>query len=146
MHPFVVPRPLRVALLAALSAMASAPAAHAQSAAPEPAAEAPTFVVADRLEGIAERELEATGNAEVHKGELDLYADRILYQQDSDEAEASGNVRMLTNGNEVTGPRARMRLNDSTGIFDEPVFKLAPREVHDESISSSSIRVNEPAT
>jgi LPS-assembly protein len=146
MHPFVVPRPLRVALLAALSAMASASVAHAQSQTPQPAAEAPTFVVADRLEGITERELEATGNAEVHKGELDLYADRILYQQDSDEAEASGNVRMLTNGNEVTGPRARMRLNDSTGIFDEPVFKLAPREVHDESISSSNIRLNEPAT
>lgn len=90
--------------------------------------ELPTFVIADRIEGVTEVEIEASGNAEIRKGSTLLYGDRIRYFQDSDEAEATGNVKLLVQGDQVTGPRLRMRLGDTTGIFDEPVFNLAPRE------------------
>src|SRR5262245_19747040 len=71
--------------------------------------EVPTFVSADSVEGISANELEASGRAEVHKGGTTLYADRIRYYQDREEILATGNVRMLSRGNEIGGPRVRYR-------------------------------------
>ncbi len=87
----------------------------------------PTFIIADRLEGLSETELEARGHAELHKGEKTLYADRVRYYQDRDEVLATGNVRLLMRGDQITGPRLRMRLGETQGIIDDPVFNFAPR-------------------
>ena len=63
--------------------------------APTPSGEElPTFITADRLEGLSETELEAVGNAEFRKGATTLYADRVQYFQEQDEAIAAGNVRL----------------------------------------------------
>jgi LPS-assembly protein len=91
--------------------------------------ELPAFVIADRLEGTAETELRAIGNAELRKGNTTLFADRIEYLVPTDEAEATGNVRLRMGEDEMSGPRLRLRLNDTTGIFESPTFQLAPREV-----------------
>ena len=87
----------------------------------------PTFVIADHIEGLSESEVEATGNAELRRGDTTLFADRIQYFQDSDEAEATGNVRLRKSGDEITGPRLRLRLDDSQGIFEHATYHLAPR-------------------
>ncbi|HKO87873.1 MAG TPA: LPS-assembly protein LptD [Burkholderiales bacterium] len=109
--------------------------------------ELPVFVVADRLEGLTEGEIEASGNAEVRKGDMTLYADEIRYWQDSDEVEATGRVKLLNRGNEVEGPRAKIRLTDHTGIFEKPVFSLAPREVSTEDgVGSRRISIDKPLT
>jgi LPS-assembly protein len=89
----------------------------------------PTFVTADRIEGLGQAEVEASGNAELRRGDTALDADRIRYFVDTDEVEATGNVRLRVGGDEVTGPRLRLRVGDSTGIFESPRFKFAPREV-----------------
>lgn len=91
--------------------------------------ELPAFVIADRLEGSAETELRAIGNAELRRGSTSLAADRIHYLVPDDEAEATGNVRLRVGGDEMTGPRLRLRLSDTTGIFESPSFQLAPREI-----------------
>jgi LPS-assembly protein len=91
--------------------------------------ELPAFVIADRLEGTTETELRAIGNAELRKGSTSLTADRIDFLVPTDEAEATGNVRLRMGDDEMTGPRLRLRLNDTTGIFDSPTFLLAPREL-----------------
>ncbi len=102
--------------------------------APTPSGEElPTFVTADRLEGLSETELEAMGHAELRKGATTLYADRVRYLQEHDEAVATGNVRLLVKGDEITGPRLRMRLSETRGIFNDPVFSLAPRALLDAS-------------
>ncbi|HKY02237.1 MAG TPA: hypothetical protein VJM53_06760, partial [Burkholderiales bacterium] len=106
----------------------------------------PIFVVADRLEGLTEGELEASGNAEVRKGGMTLYADHIRYWQATDEAEAQGNVLLMNRGNEVRGPRMRMRIGDHVGIFENPVFKLAPREVISDEGGRGQIAIEKPAT
>ena len=109
--------------------------------------EVPVFVVADRLEGLTEGEIEASGSAEVRKGGLTLHADRIRYWQESDEVEATGHVKLLNRGNEVEGPRSKIRLSDHTGIFEQPVFMLAPREVStDDGIPSNRIAIDKPLT
>jgi len=87
----------------------------------------PTFLTADRIEGLGEFEAEAAGDAELRRGNASLTADRIRYFQDTDEAQATGDVRLRLGEDEMSGPRLRFRLEDSTGIFQEPHFHIAPR-------------------
>jgi LPS-assembly protein len=126
-------------LAAAYIAAASGPA-HAQAqglrlerslgAAPSARGEdLPTFVAADRIEGLGSAEVEAIGEVELRRGDTSLRADRIKYFQDTDEVEAIGNVRIRIAEDEVSGPRLRLRIGDTTGIFESPSFRIAPREV-----------------
>jgi LPS-assembly protein len=128
------------AALALLLIVAASGRAHAQAqglrlerslgAAPSGRGEdLPTFVAADRIEGLGSAEVEAIGNVELRRGDTSLRADRIKYFQDTDEVEAIGNVRIRLGDDEATGPRLRLRIGDTTGIFESPSFRLAPREV-----------------
>lgn len=96
--------------------------------APQAGESIPAFVIADRIEGVAGVEVEAVGNAELHRGATTLFADRIRYVNEFDEAEASGNVRLRMDGDELTGPRLRLRVGDNAGVIDEPRYTLVPRE------------------
>jgi len=89
----------------------------------------PTFVTADRIQGLGSAEVEAIGDVELRRGDTSLRADRIKYFQDTDEVEATGNVRIRIGDDEATGPRLRLRIGATTGIFESPSFQLAPREV-----------------
>jgi LPS-assembly protein len=132
-------RPLAVACaLACAIASVLAPLAHAQAQGlrlerelwPQPAeaGDVPTYVIADRIEGVASDEIEASGDAELRKPNAYLKADRIRYFQSTDEVEATGNVRLYRDGDLVTGPRLRMRIDQALGVFEAPDFTLAPRE------------------
>ena len=89
----------------------------------------PTFLTADRIEGLGSVQVEATGNAEIRRGDTTLTADRIKYLAEDDEAEATGNVRLRMGVDQMTGPRLRMRISDSSGIFEQPSFHLGERAV-----------------
>ncbi|HKC42828.1 MAG TPA: LPS-assembly protein LptD [Burkholderiales bacterium] len=89
----------------------------------------PTFVTADRIEGLGSAEVEASGDVELRRGDTSIRADRMRYFQETDEAEAVGNVRIRIGEDQATGPRLRLRLGDTTGIFEEPEFHVAPRTV-----------------
>jgi LPS-assembly protein len=95
---------------------------------PAEAAAVPTYVIADEIEGVASDEIEARGNAELRKPNAYLKADRIRYISSTDEVEAIGNVRLYKDGDLVTGPRLRMRVDQSLGVFEGTEFTLAPRE------------------
>ena len=133
-----VMRAAAAAVAASLAGLADPAAAQAQGlklqrslgAPPEArAGDVPIFLTADRLEGLGAAEFEAIGNAELRRGDTRLNADRIRYEQDADEVEATGNVRLRVAGDEIDGPRLRMRIGDTTGIFDHPSFRFAPRAV-----------------
>jgi len=128
------------AVLAFVCAAATGGRAHAQAqglrlerslgAAPSGRGEdLPTFVTADRIQGLGSAEVEASGDVELRRGDTSLRADRLKYFQDTDEVEATGNVRIRIGEDEATGPRLRLRIGDTTGIFESPSFQLAPREV-----------------
>ena len=132
--------PVRAALAAMLVLALAPQAAFAQGqglrlerslGAPPPGrgADLPTFLTADRIEGLGGAEVEAIGNAEIRRGDTTLAADRIKYFGEDDEALATGNVRLRIGPDEMTGPRLRMRIGDSSGIFDEPTFRFAQRTV-----------------
>jgi LPS-assembly protein len=94
---------------------------------PSPGEDIPAFVTADRIRGIAGVDVEAVGNAELRKGSTTLFADRIRYVNEFDEAEATGHVRLRMGEDELRGPRLRLRISDNAGVMDDLSFTLAPR-------------------
>jgi LPS-assembly protein len=88
----------------------------------------PVFLTADRVTGITGRESIAEGDAELHKGTTAVYADWLKYIEQTEDVEARGQVRIERDGDVITGPSLRYRVNDATGTFEQPVFTLAPRK------------------
>ena len=88
----------------------------------------PVFLSSDRLEGITGKESVAEGNAELHKGTTAVYADWLKYIEATEDVEARGRVRILRDGDVITGPSLKYRVNDATGTFEQPEFTLAPRK------------------
>ena len=87
----------------------------------------PTYVTADRVEGVADREVTAEGRAELRKGDVTIGADRLKYLSASEDVEAVGHVRIQRRGDVIEGPSLKYHLPDSTGLFDKPQYSLAPR-------------------
>ena len=84
----------------------------------------PTFIVADHIAGKNDVEVVADGSVELRKRNSILQSDRLTYRQDSDEVDAEGNVRLSRDGDRVRGPRMRMKLDDSTGFFEQPEYSI----------------------
>lgn len=91
----------------------------------------PVFLSGERLEGITGQEMRASGDAELRKGPASIVSDRMKYMPDTDEVEALGNVRLLRDGDVMTGPALRYKLDQGQGVFEEPVYSLAPRKKSD---------------
>lgn len=86
--------------------------------------DAPTTVIAHRIEGVNDVEVTASGDAQLHRGGDSLLADKIVYRQAIDEVEAIGNVRLSSPDTLITGPQVRMRMEESTGVFEQPVYAI----------------------
>jgi len=84
----------------------------------------PTFIAADHIAGRNDVEVVADGNVELRKRNSILLSDRLTYWQEADEMEAEGNVRLSRDGDRVTGPRMRMKMDDSTGFFEQPDYAI----------------------
>lgn len=84
----------------------------------------PTFIVADQIAGKNDVEVVAEGNVELRKRNSILRSDRLTYWQETDETQAEGNVRLSRDGDRVSGPKMRMKMNDSTGFFEQPEYSI----------------------
>ncbi len=115
--------------------------------------ELPAIVEADRLEGKKGKQLEASGNALLRKGDQTIRADRLIYFQDTQDIHAQGSVLLLKGdqsistdrlwyfhdtrevdaqgsvvleqkGSKMSGPHLRLNLDTSIGSFEKPEFFL----------------------
>jgi len=84
----------------------------------------PTFIAADQIAGKNDVEVVADGNVELRKRNTILLSDRLTYWQDADEVEAEGNVRVSRDGDRVRGPKMRMKMESSTGFFEQPEYNI----------------------
>ena len=90
----------------------------------QPGESLPTFVAADRIAGRTDVELVAEGNVELRKRNSSLQSDRLTYRQPVEEIEAEGKVRLSRDGDRVQGPRMQMRMEESTGFFEQPEYSI----------------------
>lgn len=98
-----------------------APGVAAGEAAPP---EGTTAVTADRIYGTRSVELVAEGNAALQRDDVELTADRVVYHEITDEAEARGDVRLAQDGTVITGPAARLQIGEQVGEFESPAYRL----------------------
>jgi LPS-assembly protein len=84
----------------------------------------PTFIAADHISGKTDVELVADGNVELRKRNSILLSDRLTHWPEADEMEAEGNVRLSRDGDRVRGPKMRMKMEDSTGYFEQPEYSI----------------------
>lgn len=84
----------------------------------------PVFLVADRLQGHVEQEIEAIGKAELSTGDQFISAERMKYNQGTNDAEAQGNVLVEKEGDILEGSNLKFNLLSKTGQLNEPSYRL----------------------
>ncbi len=83
-----------------------------------------TFLEADEIDGETDSSVKLRGNAQWRRAGTILKGDLIDYREVPDELEATGRVRLLRDGNLVTGPRLKLNLSTGLGEFEQPLFHL----------------------
>lgn len=64
----------------------------------------------------------AEGDAQLRQGPLEIRADRLTYEQATDTARATGNVRISQGGNLYSGPELQLQLGTYQGYFVSPTY------------------------
>ena len=83
-----------------------------------------TFVLGDTTNGTTDQDMAAKGSAEVRRNTVVIKADALHYDQDTDMADAYGQVRMINNGTTFAGPEAHMRVDSSEGYMTAPKYRF----------------------
>jgi len=81
-----------------------------------------TFVLGDSTSGTTDQDMAAKGSAEVRRNTSVIKADALHYDQDTDMADAYGQVRVINNGNSFVGPEAHLRVDSSEGYMSAPKY------------------------
>jgi LPS-assembly protein len=85
----------------------------------------PLFFDADALDGLSGERTHASGTVRLRQGEMRVRADDLVHTQADNTAHASGNVRIVSNGNLFAGPELTLKLDTLEGNFIRPNFWFA---------------------
>ncbi|MFM0552589.1 LPS-assembly protein LptD [Paraburkholderia sediminicola] len=88
----------------------------------QPGQKPATFVLGDTTTGTTDQDMAAKGAAEVRRNTVVIKADALHYDQDTDMADAYGQVHVVNNGNSFVGPEAHMRVDSSEGFMTAPKY------------------------
>ncbi len=91
---------------------------------------APIFVFGDSLLGSPDRDLLVLGRAELRRADMVIKADRMEYHWPTDQARASGQVRINRAGNVYEGPALELKLDGFAGFFIEPRYEFLKNRAH----------------
>jgi LPS-assembly protein len=122
-------KPVVFTLLCIFANSAVAEEARAQAAVATTQDE-PVFIEADNLTGTQKNRVEATGNAILTKSDQSIRADRLLYNQETSDAEGSGSVVVEQKGSTMSGPYAKLNMDTHAGYMEQPVFYLKETDGH----------------
>lgn len=86
--------------------------------------ESPIFISAQRMEGKKDEQVEATGKVELRRPGQAIYADHMLYFQNSRDVSANGAVRIEQDNNVLQGPSLKLNLDTYIGDMPQPAFKF----------------------
>jgi LPS-assembly protein len=104
--------------------------------------EAPVFLQGDHISGRADLETVVQGNAVLRKAETTIRADRLEYDQPTDQARASGHVRINRAGNVYEGPLLELKVESFEGFFQNPRFHFAQNDAHGEAARADFLDEN----
>ena len=87
-------------------------------------AESPVFISSQHLEGKKDDQVEAAGEVELHRSGQAIYADHMLYFQNTRDISAEGSVRLEQDNNVVSGPSLKLNLDTNIGDMAKPTFLI----------------------
>jgi LPS-assembly protein len=90
----------------------------------------PTFVEGDRIRGRTDVETEIEGSAELRRGDTILRANKLEYNQATDQARASGDVRINKAGNVFEGTLLELKVDAFQGFFNEPHYRFLQNDAY----------------
>lgn len=101
------------------------PFAPARRTGVQPEERGALFLRADRLEGSADKLLEASGNVELRTRHETVLADWLQFNVPNDEVWAKGNVTLRKGLDWISGPEAKFQFSREIGFFDQPRFYIS---------------------
>lgn len=84
-----------------------------------------TFVLGDSTTGTTDTDLAVKGAAELRQGTNVVKADALHYDQDTDTADAYGNVVVVQNGTSFAGPEAHLKVEANEGFMPTPKYHFS---------------------
>jgi LPS-assembly protein len=90
----------------------------------------PVFVSGGQITGRTDLDTRIEGGAELRKGDLVIRADRLQYNQPTDEAKALGQVHINRAGNVYEGPALELRVDAFEGFFSQPSYQFLRNRAH----------------
>ena len=81
-----------------------------------------TFVLGNTVTGTGNQDAAAKGSAELRRNTAVIKAEALHYDQDTDLADAYGQVRVISNGALFAGPEAHLRVEASEGYMPTPKY------------------------
>jgi LPS-assembly protein len=99
------------------------------------------FLRADRVDGVAEKYVEASGKVELRTRTETVLADSLRYDFVADEVFAQGNVLIRRGIDWITGPELKFKRDTETGYFTSPRFYIGENNSRG---SASEIRFTGP--
>jgi LPS-assembly protein len=99
----------------------------------------PVFFEADRLEGTASLEVQATGRAVVSKYGEQISADDLYYSVEGDWLVGTGGVRYWKPDEEMFGDQIFLNLAEDRGFVDHPSYRLSQNGIRG---NAESIRID----
>ncbi len=80
------------------------------------------FVIGDTATGTTNRDVAVKGSGELRRYTSVVKADALHYDQDTDMADAYGQVRVNNNGTLFAGPEAHLKLDSNEGTMTSPKY------------------------
>ncbi len=84
----------------------------------------PSFVSGERMEGKADGLTVIEGDVELRRHDAVIRADRIELDRRTQDAKATGNVKINRNGDRFEGPELQINVETNKGHFSQPVYEL----------------------
>ena len=104
--------------------------------------QAPVFLQGERMSGHTDLETVIEGDAVMRKADTVIHADTLAYDQPTDMARASGNVRINRAGNRYEGPLVEFKVERFEGFFQQPTYHFARGEGHGEAARADFLDEN----
>jgi LPS-assembly protein len=108
----------------------------------EKAGTLPVFVTGQRLTGRPDLDTIIEGDVELRKAGTVIRADRITYDQPTDRAQASGNVRINRKGDVFEGPLLDLKIDAFEGFFATPRYHFHKSDGHGEAEKAEFVDEN----
>lgn len=88
------------------------------------------FISAETLVSTNNDQLEARGDVQLRREGQTISAEHLIYQQNSQDVLAEGNVTLIQGGTQVQGPLLNMNMESNIGDLSNPTFLFEENNAH----------------